>query len=106
MRGFVDLHCHWIAGIDDGARSPDESLAMLRALKSIGFDRVVATPHMRPGMFDNAREDLRAAYDRMAPHLATDGELPEVALSSELLLDAVVVLLRWPVAAVGGVEVQ
>ena len=90
MRGFVDLHCHWIAGIDDGARSPDESLAMLRALKSIGFDRVVATPHMRPGMFDNAREDLRAAYDRMAPHLATDGELPEVELSSEHYFDEIV----------------
>ncbi len=90
MRGFVDLHCHWIAGIDDGARSPDEGLSMLRALRSIGFDRVVATPHMRPGMFDNAQSDLRSAFDRMQPHLAAADDLPEVALSSEHYFDEIV----------------
>ena len=49
------MHCHWIAAIDDGARSMDEGLAMLRGLHQAGFDSVVATPHMRPGMFDNDR---------------------------------------------------
>jgi protein-tyrosine phosphatase len=53
VRGFVDLHCHWIAGIDDGAPSEAEGVAMLKALNSAGFDRVIATPHMRVGMFDN-----------------------------------------------------
>ena len=48
MRGFVDLHCHWIAGIDDGAKTPEDGLAMLRGLREAGFDTVVATPHMRP----------------------------------------------------------
>ena len=58
VRGFVDLHCHWIAGIDDGARTVEASLAMLRGLKRAGFDTVMATPHMRPGMFDNDRDAL------------------------------------------------
>ena len=48
VRGFVDLHCHWIAGIDDGARTVEASLAMLRGLKKAGFDTVMATPHMPP----------------------------------------------------------
>lgn len=92
MRGFVDLHCHWVAAVDDGASSPADGIAMLRALKSIGFDRVLATPHMRPGMFDNGRSELEAAFSRMAPHLAAaaGAELPEVALSSEHYFDDVV----------------
>lgn len=90
MRGFVDLHCHWIAGIDDGARTVDASLAMLRGLKQAGFDTVMATPHMRPGMFDNDRPALEAAFEKMRPHLAGDSELPAVHLASEHFFDEIV----------------
>jgi protein-tyrosine phosphatase len=94
MRGFVDLHCHWIADIDDGARTPADGLAMLSGLHRAGFSTVVATPHMRPGLFDNDRVALERAYDRMQPHLAAaaaDGlALPAVHLSSEHFFDDVV----------------
>jgi protein-tyrosine phosphatase len=90
MRGFVDLHCHWIAGIDDGARSVTEGIEMLRALRGAGFDRVVATPHMRPGMFDNQKLELVEAYERMLPHLQGAEALPEVELSSEHYFDDVI----------------
>lgn len=94
MSGFVDLHCHWVASIDDGARSGDESLAMLRGLRSAGFDTVVATPHMRPGMFDNDRGGLERAFAAMHPILSasTDaaGVLPDVHLASEHFFDDVV----------------
>jgi protein-tyrosine phosphatase len=96
VRGFVDLHCHWVASIDDGARSSDESLAMLRGLRQAGFDEVVATPHMRPGMFDNDRPGLERAFAAMHPILAsaTDatgaGALPRVHLASEHFFDDVV----------------
>jgi protein-tyrosine phosphatase len=90
MPAFVDLHCHWIAGIDDGARTVEEGIAMLAALQQIGFERVIATPHMRPGMFDNTRDDLLAAFERMQPHLSERQSLPDVALSSEHYFDDVV----------------
>lgn len=90
MKGFVDLHCHWIAGIDDGAKSVDASLAMLRGLRQAGFDTVMATPHMRPGMFDNDRDALTTAYEAMQPHLTNDAGLPHVHLASEHFFDDVV----------------
>jgi protein-tyrosine phosphatase len=92
VRGFIDLHCHWIAAIDDGARTTDESLAMLRGLRDAGFDRVVATPHMRPGMFDNDRAALQAAFEAMRPVVTgpTAGKLPVVHLASEHFFDDVV----------------
>ncbi len=90
MRGFVDLHCHWIAGIDDGARTVEASLAMLRGLKRAGFDMVVATPHMRPGMFENDRAALQASFDAMTPHLAGQQDLPVVHLASEHFFDEIV----------------
>jgi protein-tyrosine phosphatase len=91
VRGFIDLHCHWIANIDDGARAPAASLAMLAGLYRIGFSKVVATPHMRPGMFENDRVALERAYGAMAPHLAGATEtLPDVGLASEHFFDDVV----------------
>ena len=90
MRGFVDLHCHWIAGIDDGPRTATASLAMLKGLREAGFDTVMATPHMRPGMFDNDRAMLLAAFEAMQPHLAGIPGLPAVLVSSEHFFDDVV----------------
>ncbi len=90
VRGLVDLHCHWVAAIDDGAKSSAESLAMLRGLAEVGFEHVVATPHMRPGMFDNQRSDLEAAYQRTLDALASEPGLPATSLASEHFFDDVV----------------
>ncbi len=90
MRGFVDLHCHWVAAIDDGAKTTADSLAMLRGLHQAGFDAVVATPHMRPGMFDNDRPRIERAFQSMAPTLSAAGKLPTVHLASEHFFDDVV----------------
>ena len=91
MRGFVDLHCHWVAAIDDGAKTADEGLAMLHGLHQAGFDVVVATPHMRPGMFDNDRALLERAFAAMQPNLsAARVSLPTVHLASEHFFDDVV----------------
>jgi protein-tyrosine phosphatase len=90
VRAFVDLHCHFIPGIDDGAPTESEGVAILRALAEAGFERVVATPHMRPGMFENTREALTLAFERMQPALAAEAGLPEVGLSSEHYFDDIV----------------
>jgi protein-tyrosine phosphatase len=90
MRGYLDLHCHFVAAIDDGAPTPADGIEMLRRLRAIGFDQVTATPHMRPGMFDNGRAELERAFEAMRPHLAGESGLPEVALSSEHYFDDVV----------------
>jgi protein-tyrosine phosphatase len=91
MRGFIDLHCHWVAGIDDGVRTPEDGFALLRGLYAAGFSTVMATPHMRPGMFDNDRPALEAAYTAMRDALPTAASpLPEVHLASEHFFDDVV----------------
>ncbi|HXX67019.1 MAG TPA: CpsB/CapC family capsule biosynthesis tyrosine phosphatase [Polyangiaceae bacterium] len=90
MRGFVDLHCHWVAAIDDGPRTARDGIVMLRRLHEAGFDHVVATPHMRPGMFDNDRASIERAFAAMQPALTTGEALPTVHLASEHFFDDVV----------------
>lgn len=90
MQGYIDLHSHYVVGIDDGVKSHAESRALLEGLARAGFSRAVATPHMRPGMFDNLRADLESAYARTLEGLGDLSGLPELALASEHYFDDVV----------------
>lgn len=87
MAGYIDLHSHWVPGIDDGVRTAEEGLELLRGLRAIGFERVVATPHMRPGMFDNDRRAIEEAYRAMEARLQGQEALPAVGLASEHYFD-------------------
>jgi protein-tyrosine phosphatase len=46
-RPAVDLHCHILPGIDDGARDIADAVAMARQAEADGIGRVCATPHIR-----------------------------------------------------------
>lgn len=91
--GLIDLHCHPLPGIDDGARSADEGVALLVALRAIGFTTVVATPHVRSGFWDNRIPTRAAALAVMEPALAAArarGEaLPTLELAGEHMFDDV-----------------
>lgn len=43
---MIDIHCHILPNLDDGARSMDESVAMARLAAADGISRIVATPHV------------------------------------------------------------
>lgn len=49
LDGLIDIHCHILPGIDDGASDLEESVAMARLYAAAGFAAVVATPHFIPG---------------------------------------------------------
>ncbi len=44
---MIDLHCHILPGLDDGARGIDDSIAMARQGEQDGVEIVCATPHIR-----------------------------------------------------------
>lgn len=44
---MVDLHCHILPGLDDGAATIEHALELARAAQAAGIDTVVATPHIR-----------------------------------------------------------
>ena len=58
-RGYTDIHHHILSGMDDGAQNSKEMHAMLRRAADDGIVRIVATPHVTPGVerFDRERYD-------------------------------------------------
>lgn len=56
MEGLVDIHCHALPQVDDGAASVEVGLDMLRRAREEGVDEIVLTPHFRP---DDGPERMR-----------------------------------------------
>lgn len=59
--GVIDLHCHILPGIDDGAADLKTSLAMARIAVEDGIRTIACTPHIYPGLYENTASGIRAA---------------------------------------------
>ncbi|WP_082232884.1 tyrosine-protein phosphatase [Halobacillus massiliensis] len=50
---MIDIHSHILPGVDDGARTMDDSLDMARAAAAEGIHTIIATPHHQNGTYTN-----------------------------------------------------
>lgn len=67
---MIDLHCHMLPGIDDGAQDLDTALAMARCAVADGITVTACTPHIYPGLYENDATGIAAAVDRFRGALA------------------------------------
>ena len=70
---MIDLHCHLLPGIDDGAPDLDAALEMARMAVADGITTIACTPHIYPGMFENDSASIRRGIDQLRGHLAEAG---------------------------------
>ena len=81
-----DFHSHILPGVDDGSRSLEETLSMLRMEAGQGIRHVVATPHFyahqdTPEAFLKRREE---AWQILKKALSDAPDLPQVTLGAEV----------------------
>jgi protein-tyrosine phosphatase len=66
VSGYVDLHCHLLWGVDDGAKTVEDALEMARALVDLGFATVAVSPHNRPEYAPKTVAEARLMEARQA----------------------------------------
>ncbi len=69
---MIDLHCHILPGLDDGALSVDDSVAMARQAEEDGIAVVCATPHIRHD-HEVRIEDIAGRVDALQRQLSDRG---------------------------------
>ena len=62
---MIDIHTHILYGVDDGADTPEMSQIMLKDAATQGIDKIIFTPHYRPGIFKYDIERIRSVYDEV-----------------------------------------
>lgn len=88
---MIDLHCHVLAGIDDGPKDSAGSLALAREACAAGIDRVVATPHVN-WRYDNDSGRIAALVAELNEELLAQQIAVEVLAGAEVALTQAVEL--------------
>ncbi len=83
----VDFHSHLVPGIDDGAKTMDESLELLRGLYELGYTHVVTTPHINSAFYPNDRTTILAGLEQLQAAVLAAGIPIELGGAAEYYID-------------------
>src|SRR6202047_2556691 len=90
---MIDLHCHFLPGIDDGAQTLADGLALAQAAAADGITYSVMTPHINPGRYENTRSTIEKAFKEFQLALRK-GRVPlHIGMAAEVRLSQEIVTL-------------
>jgi protein-tyrosine phosphatase len=82
----IDLHCHYLPAVDDGACDLAAGLALVRSAADNGVVAAVLTPHVFAGRWDNTLAVLRPKFREFRAAVARAGIGIELHLGAEVHL--------------------
>jgi protein-tyrosine phosphatase len=88
---YIDLHCHLLPGLDDGAPDLATSMEMLQTLVDLGFAEICATPHQRNGLFIPTAEAIARALDEFQSEAKKHHPSVRIRLGAENFWDEILI---------------
>ena len=82
----IDIHSHILPGIDDGAKTLEESVQLVTEMAGWGFERLTCTPHITK-KFRNTPETIREKFDILNNALSANGLSIDLRMSAEYRLN-------------------
>lgn len=83
---YIDIHNHLLAGIDDGAKTREETNSLVFGMKELNIAGAISTPHTFHGLWNNTTSSIKNAFDTA---IETDSNRTFLkGYASEYLLDA------------------
>ena len=82
-----DMHSHLIPGIDDGAQDMDQTIAMLAKFESLGYKKVITTPHIMTDSFPNNPEIILSGLEKVKNEIKKVGIEIEIEAAAEYYFD-------------------
>ena len=70
--GFTDLHCHILAGVDDGASDDDHMYDLIRLEYDCGIRHICFTPHYNPALFTPKPDKIAESFAKAEVFMRPD----------------------------------
>jgi protein-tyrosine phosphatase len=83
----ADMHSHFIPGIDDGARTLEDSVALIRRMYELGYKKLITTPHIQHEFFRNTPEIILNGLGKVRGALKAENIPVELQAAAEYLID-------------------
>jgi len=87
---MIDIHCHILPGLDDGSQSLAESIEMAQFLVSMGYKKVLASTHIKSGIYNNTAAIIQKKCETLQTALDARGIDLKIIPFVELYLDETV----------------
>ena len=89
LHGLVDIHNHILPGIDDGAKTVEDSIGMLQGFSEFGVTNFVCTPHIMHNYYENTPSTIQDAYQKLEKALAKTEQLSKITVdyAAEHMID-------------------
>lgn len=85
----VDMHSHLIPGIDDGSKSMEESLDLIKRLEGFGLKKIITTPHIMSEYYRNTPEIIGMGLEDLRRVAKAEGITLEIEAAAEYYMDEI-----------------
>jgi tyrosine-protein phosphatase YwqE len=83
----TDVHSHLIPGIDDGSKSTEDSLLMIKKMVEMGYSKIITTPHIMIDFYPNEESDIVSRYEKLKLDLKENQIEVDFAVAAEYYFD-------------------
>ena len=83
----VDMHSHFLPGIDDGAQNMDESLRLLKTFEDRGYEKIITTPHIIQDLYQNTPDTILPVLEKVKTALKESGSKLQIHAAAEYFID-------------------
>jgi tyrosine-protein phosphatase YwqE len=84
---LVDMHSHFLPGIDDGATNLEESLKLLKTFENQGYKKLITTPHIIQDLYQNTPETILPVLEVVRKALLETGSALQIEAAAEYFID-------------------
>jgi len=85
---FVDIHSHFLPGIDDGAKNIEEAIELLTKMTSYGITNFITTPHVIGKVWNNSSDTILQKLETLREELEKrDLSYININAAAEYMLD-------------------
>lgn len=83
---YVDIHSHILPGIDDGAKSIEDSLFLINEFEKLGIKKCIATPHIMSSVWENSANTILPALDCVQKSIS-NSKVFSIKAAAEYMMD-------------------
>ena len=86
--GYTDIHSHVLPGIDDGAKTIDDSITLIKKFIEMGIHKIVTTPHVMGDVWPNSKDVILGKLQKVKKRLQKEGMTEfSIEAAAEYMLD-------------------
>ena len=83
----TDMHSHLLPELDDGSQNVADSIAYIKDLQQLGYQKFICTPHIISDLYPNNRQTIEPAYQLLKQRLADENMLVALEFSAEFMVN-------------------